>query len=219
MTPKEMEIAIIALQRENSGLISRVTALELNAAPREVVSPNVTRPAQLAGSDGTRIFHPIERAKIALPNDEELKKLLDVVFGCYPTLRPWTAGTRFASQDEEDFIRQFSAAFTFVAHQGRAEELDTKRSVGWWADQAVQWWSHRNARTNVGGGAFLAACVAAGDVDFQRSDQFGNIWAVALVTFGGRPATSAWQNVLRGQLRRPLPGVHKPVAPSSARVG
>jgi hypothetical protein len=72
----------------------------------------------------------------------------------YPKLRPWTPSSRFASEDEQDFVGQFSAAFTYVAHQGCTEEVDRRQSVEWWADQAGEWWRQRNARTNVGGAPF-----------------------------------------------------------------
>jgi hypothetical protein len=218
MNLTELEALVVEQGRRLALAESDIVALNARLGFRKVTPLAASVPAE---PDGVRIVHPIERAKIALPTDEELRKLLGVVFGAYPTLRPWTPGSRFADQDEADFNQQFSAAFTYVAHQGRTEEVDKKRSVGWWADQAADWFRQKKAPTNVGSGAFLAACVAAGDIPFQRSDQYGNTWAVALVTFGGRPATDAWKKVLGGNLRRPLPGVHKPPSGErpSVRVG
>ena len=206
MNVTELEAIVAQLGHRLAIAESDIVALNAKLGFRKVAPLAASVAAE---PEGSRIVYPVERAKIALPTDDELRKLLDVVFGSYPTLRPWTPGSRFASQDEEDFVRQFSAAFTFVAHQGRTEEVDKKQSIGWWADQAEEWWRQRNAHTNVGGGAFLAACVAAGDIQFQRSDTWGNVWAVGLVSFGGRAATEAWRSALRGDLRRPLPGVHK----------
>ena len=206
MNSAELEAKLAEFGRRLALAESDIVALNAKLGFRKVAPLAASVAAE---PEGARIVYPVERAKIALPSDDELRKLLDVVFGSYPMLRPWTPGSRFASQDEEDFVRQFSAAFTYVAHQGRAEEVDKNRSVGWWADQAGEWWRQKKAPTNIGSGAFLAACVAAGDIPFQRSDQFGNVWAVALLTFGGRPATEAWRSVLRGDLRRPIPGVHK----------
>jgi hypothetical protein len=207
MNLTELEALVIEQGRRLALAESDIIALNAKLGFRKVAPLAASVAAE---PEGARIVHPIERAPIALPTDDELLKLRGVVFGAYPTLRPWTQGSNYAFQDEQDFKRQFAAAFTFVAHLGRTDEVDKKRSVSWWADEAAEWWSQRGSRTNVGGSAFLTACVAAGDVPFQRSDQFGNVWAVALVRFGGaKPKKEAWRDVLGGQLLRPLPGVHK----------
>jgi hypothetical protein len=218
MTLTELEALVVEQGRRLALAESDIFALKSNQGFRKVRPIEVNPPT--AEPEGARIIHPVESAKIALPNAEELRKLLEIVFGTYPTLRPWTPGSRSAFADEQVFTEEFSAAFIFVANQGRAAKLD-KKSICRWADEAGDWWRQRNNRKNVGGGAFLAACIAAGDVEFQRSDHFGNVWAVALATFGGRPATEAWRNVLRGEIRRPIPGVHKPPSGEgfSVRVG
>jgi hypothetical protein len=216
MNMTELEALVVEQGRRLAIAESDIAALNAKLGIRKVTPIEVNRAVE---PDGPQITYVIERAKIALPTDEELRKLSDVVFGAFPTLRPWSPDSRFASQDEQGFMRQFTAAFTYVAHQGRAEEIDTKRSVGWWADAAGEWWRLRKRSSNIGDAAMLVAVIAAGDVPFQRGDEFGNVWAFALATWGGRPATEAWRNVLRGELRRPIPGIHKPQARFSVRTG
>jgi hypothetical protein len=205
MNVTELEALVVEQGRRLALAESDIVALNAKLGFRKVAPLAASVAAE---PEGARIVYPVERAKIALPTDDELPKLRDVVFATYPTLRPWTPGSNYAFQDEENFNRQFSAAFTYVAHKGR-DEIDMKHSSSWWADQASDWLRHRGDRTNIEGAAFLTACLAAGDVEFQRSDQFGNVWAVGLASWGGRKATEAWRNVLRGDLRRPIPGVHK----------
>ena len=48
--------------------------------------------------------------------------------------------------------------------------------------------------------------IGAGDVSFVQRDEYGNVWAFGLATFGGRPATEAWRRVLKGQLLTPIAG-------------
>ncbi|WP_072824770.1 hypothetical protein [Bradyrhizobium erythrophlei] len=215
MNLAELEALVVEQGRRLALAESDITALKANQGFRKVTPLAASVAAE---PEGARITLSIERAKIALPNEDELRKLLDVVFGTYPTLRPWTHGSSYAFQDEQNFTRQFSAAFGYVSSQGRADEIDMKHSVSWWADQASDWLRHRGDRTDIGGAAFLAACVAAGDVAFQRSDQFGNVWAVGLASWEGRKATEAWRNVLCGELRRPVPGIHKAPERSSLSV-
>lgn len=220
MISAESEAKLAEFGRRLALAESEISALKANQGGPKKVTP-LSAPAQ---ETVVQISHPVERCPIALPNEEERGKLLGVVFNAYPTLRPWTPGSNYASQDEQDFVRQFSAAFTYVANHGRADEIDHKRSASYWADQASEWWRQRGSNSRVGGAAFLAACVAAGDISFQRSDHWGNTWAVALASYGGKPATDSWRHVLRGDLRRPTPGIHKPpsgdgfsVRPASAR--
>ena len=218
MAIAELEATIATLARRVLAAENELAALKANQGEgMGAAAPVAKQVAAVVKEPGVQFFRPVEPPPIALPSEDELRKLPGVVFGTYPTLRTWTPGSRYADQDENGFMQQFAAAFTYVAHMGRAE-IDHKRSASFWADAASEWHRHRDVRVNIGGSAFLAACIAAGDVAFQRSDQFGNVWAVGLVSWGGRKATDAWRNALRGDLRRPTPGIHKAPAGSGFSV-
>ena len=58
-------------------------------------------------------------AKVALPTQDEFRRLLHVVLECYPVLKP--------REDPEDYAAQFRAAFIRLAHCGRRDKLDTER--------------------------------------------------------------------------------------------
>jgi hypothetical protein len=214
MNTTELETMLVSQGRRIATLESEIVALKANGQRKFAQAPPASHAAE---PEGVRIMHPIERAKIAMPSTAELEKILKVVLAVYPKLRPYSPGDRFADQDAAEFFREFHAAFTFISHLGRAEYIDTKRSISWWAGEATEWWRLRKAPGDINSSPLLAAVVAAGDVNFTQRDEFGNVWAFALVTFGGRPATEAWRNGLRGQLLSPLPGAHS-ATPSSSGV-
>jgi len=184
-----------AILAELEALTTRVAALEANAglvkpaaqdvAPAKFVEPKVS------------ITHPPIECPIVLPTEIEYRGILSAVRDAYPQL--WrSANPRFADQE----FRDFCAAFERVSHLRRtAEEVDSKHSLSW-VDETNQWLKGRQ----IDGTAFLAAVIGAGDVSFVQRDEYGNVWAFGLATFGGRPATEAWRRVLKGQLLTPVAG-------------
>jgi hypothetical protein len=204
-TIAELEVTVRQQGRQLATLQSEIDELKANAAPPKV-AVRQPLPAEL---EGVRIFHPTESAEIALPNEDGMQLLFDAVLVKYPKLRPYTPGDRYSYQDQTDFFAGFCKAFGFVARQGRTDEVDTKRSLDWWSGEASDWWRSQGNTGRIGAGHLLVAVIAAGDVGFVQGDEWGNQWSFSLATHGGRPATEAWRDVMRGQLRQPLPGVHK----------
>lgn len=207
MNITELEAMVLAQGRSIKALEVQLGALKANAgAPPKIAAHALSARTE---PQGVRILYPVEKAKIALPNEAEMKLLPDAVFAKYPRLRPYTLTDRYSYQDQADFFKGFCEAFAFVAVRGRTDEVDTKRSLGWWSGEASDWLKTQGYTATISSSHLLVAAIAAGDVGFTQSDELGNQWAFALATHGGRPATDAWRNVLRGQLRPPLPGAYK----------
>jgi len=190
------------LERDFISLEQRFRALELNTA-----KPPAALPKPPVEQDGVRFFSPILRATIDQPGEFEAKKLIAIVGHVHPKLLPACTDDRYADGDRAEFLQNFRAAFDWVACQGRADEVDTKQSIEFWALEASDYYRRQGRPINIGAGALLAAVLAAGDVRYIPSDELGNVWSIGLATFGGRPATGAWQRVLKdGRLLPPTAG-------------
>jgi len=188
-----------AILAELEALKTRVAALEANAGlvepARDVVPAKFIEPK-------LSITYPEETSPIVLPTEIEYRGILSAVRGAYPQLWRPSNNPRFTDQDEAEFLRDFSAVFECVSHLRRTAEVDSKHSLSWWVDEI----NRRLHGRQIDGAAFLAAVIGAGDVSFVQRDEYGNAWAFGLATFGGRPATEAWQRVLKGQLLTPVAG-------------
>lgn len=213
MNTTELEAIVVQQGRRIAALETEIGVLKANAGIARKATE--ARPAaQPVQPEGASVRTVIEPAKIAMPTTSELRKLLDVVLAAYPKLRTWSPGDRYANQDAAEFFRHFSSAFWFVAGKGRTDGVDEKHSVAWWAGEASDWCALQNNRLSISSGSLWAAVIAAGDIGFVQGDNFGNVWAFALAPFGGRPATEAWRNTLRGNLdsKLQLPGKYKPLS-------
>jgi hypothetical protein len=150
-----------------------------------------------------RIVTLAPQTGLAMPNDDELAKLMAIVL----TAHSWLAGFDLA-----EFRRSFWA-------QGkcyRTAAPDKSRYFQSWVDDANALLERFDKR-GVEGASFLAACLAAGDVVWQRADpSVGALLELGLNQYTGRPCSNAWRSVLRGQpLLEPVtPGVVR--APSNA---
>jgi len=138
------------------------------------------------------ISHPLEKA--SLPSDEEFPLLLQRVLARYPSLRP---------DDERGFLGEFKQALTFCHHHGRRREIDRERSLGWWIDTCRTWCrQHGVPGYPVSSQAFVAAIIAAGDVQFTDPDEPGFSCALQFGG-GGHPSGDWWRRVLSGTMLTP----------------
>jgi hypothetical protein len=186
---------------ELEALKKRVAALEANAGLVKPAAADVA-PAKFVERE-VSITHPIETSPIVLPTETEYRGILSAVRDAYPQLwRSLSANPRFADEDDARLFRDFPAVFECVSHLRRTTEVDNKHSLSWWVDEI----NRRLHGRQIDGLAFLAAVIGAGDVSFVQRDEYGNVWAFGLATFGGRPATEAWRRVLKGQLLTPIAG-------------
>jgi hypothetical protein len=188
-----------AILAELEALKTRVAALEAAAGLVKPAAQDVA-PAKFV-EQGVTITHPIETSPIVLPTEAEYRGILSAVRDAYPQLLR-SSNPRCADQEDAVFFHDFCGAFERVAHLRRTEQIDSKHALSWWVGEANRWLRGRQ----IDGAAFLAAVIGAGDVSFVQRDEYGNVWAFGLATFGGRPATEAWRRVLKGQLLPPIAG-------------
>jgi hypothetical protein len=156
-----------------------------------------------------RISHPTRR--VELPNAEERRRLCEIVWERYPTLRRGRG-------EEEEMPEGFAEAFLFAQHHGRRAEPDRQRSIGWWVDTARAWVS----QNDVGGfpisvSALVVAIIAAGDIAYTNPEEPG--FAIGLqFGGGGSPSKDWWRRALAGTLLDPVPPSYPRAVASPARA-
>jgi hypothetical protein len=123
-----------------------------------------------------------------MPDAEQLRSLRKIVAAAHP----WIGGGVADESDESD--REFAAAFRAVGRFYRTELPDETRSFGWIVDH-----SNAGGSEHVSGSMFLAACLAAGDVNWRRGDtSVGQLLSIALNPYQGIKANNRWQAILSG---------------------
>ena len=139
-----------------------------------------------------------------MPDDSELAKLLSIVQASHG----WLPGF-----DLPEFRRSFWA-------QGkcfRTAAPDKSRYYQAWVDDANALLERFDKRP-IEGASFLAACIGAGDVVWQRADpRVGALPELGLNKYVGARCSNAWKRILTGeaQLLEPItPGIVR--APSDA---
>jgi hypothetical protein len=165
-----------------------------------------------------RITYPTT-APIAslLPTDAQLTELRTIVLAHRPKLAPDVSG-KFGYQDEIEFDRGIAGAFRWLATVGRADEINHRTYLTYWSDCAEQYLSSLGTPATIRGNALMVAVLAWGDISYVEGDNFGNVLALALATYGGKlPTAASWQRVLKDkQILKPTPGRFG--APASSRV-
>jgi hypothetical protein len=192
---------------------ARVAALEASKVAPKKPAP---RPPV---DEGVRITYlTTAPAASLLPTDAQLMELRSIVLRHRPKLAPDGSG-KFGYQDEIEFDRGIAGAFRWLATVGRADEINHRAYFSYWSDCAEQYLSSLGTSTTIRGNALMVAVLAWGDVAYVEGDNFGNVPALGLATYGGRLPTSSasWQRVLASkQILTPTPGRFG--APASSRV-
>jgi hypothetical protein len=195
-----------------SALEARVAALEAGKVAPKKPAP---RPPV---DEGVRITYlTTAPAASLLPTDAQLMELRSIVLKHHPKLAPDACG-RFADQDQIEFDRGIVGAFRWLATIGRADEINHRAYLTYWGDCAEQYLSSLGTPATIRGNSLMAAVLAWGDVAYVEGDNFGNVPALGLATYGGKlPTAASWQRVLaEKQILRPTPGRFG--APASSRV-
>jgi hypothetical protein len=198
---------------------NRMRALEARVAALEAGKLAPRKPAPRPPVDeGVRITYlTTTPAASLLPTDAQLTELRSIVLKHRPRLAPDTRG-RFADQDQVEFDRGIVGAFRWLATVGRADEINHRAYFSYWCDCAEQYLSSLGTPATIRGNAVMVAVLAWGDIAYVEGDNFGNVPALGLATYGGRLPTSAtWQRVLASkQILMPTPGRFG--TPASSRV-
>jgi hypothetical protein len=175
---------LTAVEAENLELKARLAILEARTAPK---LPPAQQPAV---EEGVRVTFP-RTVSIQTPTVEEFKKLVRIVKAAHPSLVP-TFGIGDQSERQQ-FGNGFLGSFEIIAGLKRTTALD-KRDASHWARNATLFLDARGDRVDVSVAAFMAAVVAAGDVQYSVGQYRCH---VGLAYDGGAPATSdGWRRVL-----------------------
>jgi hypothetical protein len=199
--------------------VDRMRALEARVAALEAGKVAPKKPAPKPPVDeGVRITYlTTAPAASLLPTDAQLTELRSIVLKHRPKLAPHARG-RFADQDQIEFDRGIVGAFRWLATVGRADEINHRAYLTYWSDCAEQYLSSLGTPATIRGNALMVAVLAWGDIAYVEADNFGNVPALALATYGGKlPTAASWQRVLvEKQILKPTPGRFG--APASSRV-
>jgi hypothetical protein len=152
-----------------------------------------------------RIVEALNDTGYMPPNTRELAALLKIVLAAHPLLP--------AGMAHEAFLDEFAHSFDAVGHLYRTDAPNSKRYFSAWIED-TNIWLERQGRAPVSGNAFLAACLAHGDVPWrQANDSVGQLLEVGLHATVGRRCKNCWREILRGE-RTLLP----PTPPDRERV-
>jgi len=125
-TVSQMREQLASQDAEIAELRQRIAALEQWVAElRRPVPANVAapppRPAE--GEGVVQIYYPAATARIALPTDAELAKLIAIALREHPHLAPDTRNPRWADQNAADFHREFCDVFRIVSALNREDNF------------------------------------------------------------------------------------------------
>jgi hypothetical protein len=208
-TISEMRSRLASQDVELAGLRERIAALEERVSEsRRTVPVNLAalppRPAPAPESQGVRIFHPADAPVIELPNDDELRRLSEVVLRKFPALAPDTSNPRWRHENVSEWNAIFRASFRRIASLNRDEDdrFDMRRSIYAYTAECEEWLRCHGMAMVVKWPPFFAAAIAAGDIAFCLDG--GPHVALRLDGLGRRPLP-AWRAVLDGRVRAPSP--------------
>jgi hypothetical protein len=94
-------------------------------------------------------------------------------------------------QDEIEFDRGIVGAFRWLATGGRADDINHRAYFSRWCDCAEQHLSSLGSPAAIRGNALMVAVLAWGDIAYVEGDNFGNVPALGLATYGGKLPTAA----------------------------
>ena len=194
-----IERRLKALETENRDLKVRLDALQVQTPAK--VMPLPPSPVKMS-----RLV-----SKVTLPTQDEYPRLLRVVLDHHPILRP--------RADTPDYFAQFKSAFIRLSHCGRRDKIDNQRGLGFWVDDASDWCCRHNVNPPwISGGAFTAAVIACGDVEFVIEDWPHDFVCSLMFGGGGRDAKDWWRRALAGTLLDPTPPLHRAPLPAPSRI-
>ena len=131
------------------------------------------------------------RVGFVMPDAAQLARLFEIVTAEHRQLRDGIA-------DVDEFKRAFWVAGTFY----RRPQPDSSHYYSFWLEAAARRLEDAGSRP-VSGPAFLAGCLAWGDIPWQKPDPgVGDLLELGLNEHSGRRANDTWLDLLAGE--RPL---------------
>ena len=169
---------IDALEAEVERLERRVRELETEAVERVL----------------TGMVSEIARSRFVMPSADELRTLAKFVRARHPAFGP------HERQDEQDYEREFAAAFRALGYLNCTAAPDTKKALSYWIDGARVWLRARNLDERMTAAPLMAAAIAHGDIAWSSDRSLGLAEGV------GKPCTNRWHGVLQtGEMLPPVP--------------
>ena len=144
---------------------------------------------------------------LELPSPAELARLRKIVLAAHPWLRD-------GAPAEREFVRAFWAAGMAF----RTASPCRSRSFAAFVDDACELLTQYGSE-GVGGSAFMAACLAHGDICWQKPDAtIGALLEIGLNAYQGGKCANAWRDILAGKanLLSPTPRPERLTAAQSA---
>jgi hypothetical protein len=202
-------------------MTDRLAELEAQAArlASEIAALRATQPAappRPPKDEGVRVVPILTERQDSLPDLKQMQRLFSTVKVHSPW--PQTLVNRF---DENKPFRAFGSAFRWLQNVGRAPQPNGKVALSYWTDTCRLWLRARNCvGSDLDANSLVLAAFACGDVCYTPADAIrGWTWELALVEYGGKPATDAWRQVLSsGAILPPSAPARRMAPPSPARV-
>lgn len=205
---------ITALKAQIADNTARLAALEAKQSRKSATQSPVER--------GVTISELAPVVACALPNPDQLRELATIVLREFPKLAP---AHRHGARDweiedvERRWHRGFEASFLALGAMRRIDQPDYAHYASHHLDHAQNWLRSYGICTDIGDALFPAA-LAFGDITWVDPRVDGQVLALGLSPYVGRPASAeAWRKVLAtGELLPPSAPVLRMPARSPARV-
>jgi hypothetical protein len=146
-----------------------------------------------------KIYHPYDAPLIAMPNDNQLDRLIKIVLSAYPHLAPAQGHPRWEEENRHEFRVGFRASFERIACLYRTDTFYSEYSIQRWTHEAMDYFRGQRRSVEIRWPVYLAAAIAAGDVPFCVD---GPYVGLRFDSVGCAPI-AAWQAVLQGRMLRP----------------
>jgi hypothetical protein len=207
----DIEFRLARLEADNKALREKIAQLEhlqgrkvLPAPPAEEVV-RVTSPAPVSG--------------FVMPSEENLERLSHIVIAQYPQFGDVSGQGFYGSKEEreEDFWRQFKAAFLALGASKRLDQPDHKKYLSYHVSAVEGYLRAIGKSETLRHQPFMCAVLSHGDILHSGIGlhHAGHSIHIGLSQYVGRSAGASWRAVLRTkQLLAPSAGeVFEPFSP------
>lgn len=196
----KFEERIERLEQENRGLRAQSAALEAQVAQLQHFQGRkvIAEPAPLERS--VTISEIPAGSSFIMPTDSQLEALAKIVGAKYPSMTDTNCQGFHGDVDsrEQDWWKQFKAAFRAIGAFGRLDQPDRKKYLSYHISAIENHLRTIRSFENLRVGPFLCAVLSHGDIPYAGLEKIPEIGLAGPNT--GRPATDAWRKVLNGSI-------------------